>query len=341
MKHLAWIEILNHHGDVKTRQPVYAWPLNIGRGYHNDVILDDPYIAPGHLEIQPAELGGYQLNILGDAPALTINQQRDLHQSTQVSAEDIIHLGKTSFRIRPIDYVVTSEMPIPKRAWLRPALGLFLGISLILLEYALVRWLNYTFEQKPKMLIIDMLDMLPWWSGFTWIGFWAALSRVEVGHPHIIKHATIATLGFGSIYLITDIYGYIAFALDAELVSVLTNLVLLPFITGFIVYRHICLASRLNRRKVGLLVAAVMIFNVGITELKDNWRSEDDFAQMIYSRTVGSPAMVLTAGETPAKFIADTKELKAITDESVKDEAVKNGSVKREPIKDESVQEKP
>ncbi|MDD2776831.1 MAG: FHA domain-containing protein [Gallionella sp.] len=315
MKRLAWIEILNQHGDVTVRHPVYSWPVNIGRAYHNDVMLDDPYIAAGHLEIQPENEGGYQLNVLGGINAMTINRKRERHQSAKVSPEDIIHIGKTAFRIRPVDYNVSPDKPLPRKAMLRNALGLFVGISLVLFEYVISRWLNYDREEKLTILAVDMMDMIPWQFGLTWVGFWAIIGRIEVGRPHFIEHATLATLGAGVLMLIGDMSSYVAFALDSSLLSYLLHIAVVPFIFGLIIYRHLCLASRINHRMIGFLVAGVVILGVNISDLKDKWRYEDDLAQMTYSRTIGSPAMVLTPGQTPAEFIANTKKLKTIVDE--------------------------
>lgn len=315
MKRLAWIEILNQHGDVIVRHPIYAWPANIGRGYQNDVIIDDPYIAAGHLEVEPSDVEGYQLKLLGGINGMSLNRKRQLHQSVKASADDIIHIGKTQFRVRPVDYSVSPDKPMPKRAWLRNAIGLFIGLSLVLFEYALMRWLNYDKEEKITILIVDLIDTIPWQFGLMWIGFWSVIGRIEVGRTHLIEHATLASLGAGVLMLIGDLSSYISFALDSSLLSYLLHIAVIPLIFGSLIYRHICLVSRANRRKIGFLVAGLVILGVNISDLKDHWRYEDDLARMPYSRTVGSPAMVLTPGQTPAEFIADAKKLKAAVDE--------------------------
>ena len=54
MEPLAFVEIIDRHKDVLARHAVYRWPATIGRGYGADVIVDDPYIAPVHVTIEPA-----------------------------------------------------------------------------------------------------------------------------------------------------------------------------------------------------------------------------------------------------------------------------------------------
>ena len=46
-----WIEILDASGVVVSRQRVQSGVAAIGRGYENDVVIDDAYVAPAHLRI--------------------------------------------------------------------------------------------------------------------------------------------------------------------------------------------------------------------------------------------------------------------------------------------------
>ena len=45
------IEILDRFGKVKERHKVSEFPLKIGRSYKNDIIVDDNYVSPEHIEM--------------------------------------------------------------------------------------------------------------------------------------------------------------------------------------------------------------------------------------------------------------------------------------------------
>ena len=49
-------QILSRHRDVVARQRCEGAEIRIGRAYDNDVIVDDPYVAPRHLRIYPARM---------------------------------------------------------------------------------------------------------------------------------------------------------------------------------------------------------------------------------------------------------------------------------------------
>ncbi|HEY1226492.1 MAG TPA: FHA domain-containing protein, partial [Ramlibacter sp.] len=50
------IETLARNGDVLQRSRIDTLPIRIGRGYDNDLILDDDYVAASHalIELDPA-----------------------------------------------------------------------------------------------------------------------------------------------------------------------------------------------------------------------------------------------------------------------------------------------
>ena len=60
----ARIEVLERDGRVRQSQPVPAWPLAIGRAIDNDLVLDDPHVAPYHAVIEAGPGGAPRLRVL-------------------------------------------------------------------------------------------------------------------------------------------------------------------------------------------------------------------------------------------------------------------------------------
>lgn len=61
---LARIEVLDRDGRVRHALQVAAWPVNIGRAIDNDLVLDDPHVAPHHAVIEAGAGGSPQLRVL-------------------------------------------------------------------------------------------------------------------------------------------------------------------------------------------------------------------------------------------------------------------------------------
>ena len=52
MDEMIWVEILDRHRNVATRHRL-GDGASIGRAYDNDVIVDDPTVAPHHRHTAP------------------------------------------------------------------------------------------------------------------------------------------------------------------------------------------------------------------------------------------------------------------------------------------------
>ena len=52
-----WIEVLSRNGDVVARERIDTAEARVGRAFDNDVVVDDPHVAPHHLRIHRGEDG--------------------------------------------------------------------------------------------------------------------------------------------------------------------------------------------------------------------------------------------------------------------------------------------
>jgi Inner membrane component of T3SS, cytoplasmic domain len=314
MERLAWIEILDRHGDVSVRYPVHAWPLRVGRDYSSDIVLDDPYVAANHLEINRLDGGRYQLTELGSINGLTIDNLRGKQTDATVSANDVIRIGQTQLRVRPPDYAVAAEKLLPNNAWLRSWPGLILGFAVLLLAHMLTLWLEYNRDESYKILVEPLLNDIP--TLLLWAGFWALIGRVLSGRANFIAHAVIASMVVALIMLLNSLlFGYVDFAFNTGLMTNVLSGVTGTLIIGWLFYRHICLVSRVNRRRLGITITILMAGLFGIFYAIDEWTGDDDLASMAYSRTIGPPSMSLMHGKSTEEFIAGAGELKLKVDE--------------------------
>ena len=315
MERLAWIEVVDRHGDVTIRHPVYAWPVKLGRAYTNDIVLDDPYIAANHLEINSMADGRYQLNALGSANGLVTEALRGKRTDATVSANDVTRIGQTQFRIRPIDYVVSAEKLLSGTPWFRSWSALFVGVMVLLLSQLLERWMFYASDDIYTLLLSPLFESISLF--LLWAGFWALIGWVQSGRSNFIAHAVIASMCFG-LFLLLDgpLLRYVDFALNSNRVNSVLSFLLLPLFLGSAIYRHICLVSRVNRRKLGVTVVVLMVCLVGVINVPGKWIGKnDDLGSMAYLRTIGPPSMLLIHGISIDEFIIGASALKSKVEE--------------------------
>jgi len=51
MAAVMWIEVLSRDGEVVARERIEAPEARIGRAFDNDVVVNDPHVAPHHLRV--------------------------------------------------------------------------------------------------------------------------------------------------------------------------------------------------------------------------------------------------------------------------------------------------
>ncbi len=316
MQRLAWIEILDRHGDVAMRHPVYAWPLRMGRAYSSDIVLDDPYVAADHLEIDQAGDSAYQLKVVNSINAMTIGTLRGKQSHATVSADQTIRIGQTQFRIRPLDYAVSAEKPLPRNAWSRTWPALFGGLTILLLLDLLTLWLNYSRADGYNILLLPIVGTILML--FAWASVWALIGRVLSGRANFIAHTVIASLAVALLIFEGLLCGYVDFAFNTNLVSRILPEIVGPLVIGTLLYRHIGLVSRMSRRKTGMIVATLLACLIGFGIVTDKLTADEKIAEMFFSGTLGPPSMLLARGESVDAFIASADRLKSKVDEEGK-----------------------
>ena len=51
---VMWIEVMSRHGDVAARSRIDSPEARIGRAFDNDIVVNDPHVAPHHVGRRPA-----------------------------------------------------------------------------------------------------------------------------------------------------------------------------------------------------------------------------------------------------------------------------------------------
>ena len=83
---MIWIEILGRHRDVVARYRGDGAEVRIGRGYDNDVVIDDPYVAPHHLRVYRGDDGKLVAEDLGSADGLYADDARPRKRGSSSTA---------------------------------------------------------------------------------------------------------------------------------------------------------------------------------------------------------------------------------------------------------------
>jgi len=307
---------MGRHGEVAARHPIWRWPSRVGRGYEMDVILDDPFVAAGHLEIREGPNGGFEVEDLQSVNGMVILPSTEKRTSVEVRPEDVVRIGHTQLRIRPRSYAVAAERPILLTAAYRQPILFLIVVAVVVASFA---WDAYlTTSHRDEKAIMAILVVMAVAAGAVWIAVWSLVGRTVGGRANFSAHGFVACVGVLALQLWTMTVGYLAFGLDVGWLETL-GLAGAAALFAYIVYRHLRLASRAGRRMHATVAAVVSLVAFGGAAVLTNLTAAMDPAVQSHSQSLKAPLFIMVSGVTPAAFLEGADGLKQEVDAMASD----------------------
>ena len=251
---LMWVEVLSHHGDVATRIPIASDEARIGRAFDNDVVVDDPHIAPHHVRIYRGDDGELVAEDVGTLNGLYAEHGGQRVKTLPLAKDPGLRIGRTTLRVRDARRPVAPEKLLtPPRAHARWAglLGAVLMLILLVLQ-----WLNLTTQPNANAVLLPLLGFVTVLA--LWTAAWSVLSRIFLGQAQFALMLRIAVTACIALVIWDQVAEYTSFSLawrDAAEYSGLGAWALL----GAACYGHLhAIGPRHMRAAMGLVIALVV-----------------------------------------------------------------------------------
>jgi hypothetical protein len=207
---MIWVEILSRHRDVMARFRSAGPEVRIGRGYDNDVVVDDPYVAAQHLRVFRDEAGQLVAEDLGSVNGTFLDGGRRRQARLIVDGSRTIRIGQTYVRVREISHAVEPERVARPDRGILPMLGAAALGAVTLGIYMLKVWLTQTGEPRVSTYLTPSLTIIA--TILAWAGLWALLSRIFSGHSRFLRNLLIVLTGAFVLSLYNELAQILAFA---------------------------------------------------------------------------------------------------------------------------------
>lgn len=298
MDEVTYVEVLGRHGEVVARHAAHRLPVKIGRAYGNDVILDDPYVAPYHAAVERSPAGDLELVDAGSRNGLFRVGDRAPLTRDRVDPDARYRVGRTELRIRASSHAVSPELPDHGgRGWRQAAIPVAAvlasaGMSL------LYSW-STTYEQSDlaKLVLPPVLLVL---ALLLWAGAWSLAGRLLIGAWRLAGHLTAAALVVLAYFFVNN-WDYLQFALSWSWL-LYPGLVVLGAFVAWGLWRHLSLVIRNPGRGVAVAAVAVTAVSLGSFVLYSLTDREDELTRMAYLKAVKPPVVRLVSGREPGEF---------------------------------------
>lgn len=209
---LMWIEVLGRDHGVAERHrfdDIPRWPVRIGRAPDNDVVLDDPHVAPHHAEVRMEADGRLSISDLGSVNGLRVEGSRERFTRLACAGHPVFILGRTRLRVRDGREPVAAELPLEANTQGNARMAVFglglLGISLLDLW---LEWISTTPVNHFLYPILAYAAVLT-----AWTATWSVLTRIFTGHTRFVQHLTIAFAAVLAYKVFGELQSWLAYAL--------------------------------------------------------------------------------------------------------------------------------
>jgi pSer/pThr/pTyr-binding forkhead associated (FHA) protein len=324
---MIWVEVLSRHHDVVARFRC-GDEARIGRAYDNDVVLDDPYVAPHHVRIARDESGALQAEDLGSVNGLHVADSDARVTTVALDGQRILRVGRTLLRVRAPEFAVPPErkaVPVA-RTW--PMIAVLsvvvIGLSLLTL------WLNETREMQPSRYFLPVLGVvlvvLVWTTG------WTVLSRIFTGIAHFDRHLLIALGGLLAFFLFDELSDYGAFAFSSR------GLADYAYVGNWILFAALCFVHlrAMGPRRAAVKGGAVAALAVAAIAAQTLSRSDDSslVGQQSYLEGLKPPMFRLKRAQSLDGFFGETQRIKDALDKARLEPPTSRGWFDNEPDSD-------
>jgi hypothetical protein len=272
------LEVLDTRaGAVRTRLRLDALPLTIGRGYANDLILDDPYVDARHARITRDEEGRLRVEDLGSLNGLAAEGGPARAAWVEAGAGTEVRLGRTTLRFRDPEEPVPPALPdaaegaepAPAR-WLATPAGRLAVSGAALAAVAVYTWLGSYQRSSASEVFAGVLafGML----GALWAGIWAIAGRVVVHRFHFLGHFAVASAVVLAILAWVALGEWVSFLFPDNPVSSVAEIGVGLALVAALVAGHLGLASALprgHRWRAGVATSGFLLAVGGLAALTD------------------------------------------------------------------------
>jgi len=307
---MIWVEILSRHRDIAARVRIAGPEARIGRGYDNDVIVDDPYVAVRHLRVFRDEAGQLVAEDMGSVNGTFLDRGRSRLARIIVDGDKPIRIGQTYLRVRGVNYAVERERPARPERWMLPILaaaalgGMTLGISLLKV------WFSQTSESRVSSYLMPSLVLIA--TVLAWAGLWALLSRVFSGQSRFLRNLMIVLVGAFAITLYNELAQIFAFAWTWP-VGVTYQYVSIWSIIAAMCFFHLREVGRVRLWLKGAIVTTVLAILIAVQALQQS-EAFFDSGRQITTRLLMPPSFRAVPSRDEAAFFGEIADLKAKLD---------------------------
>lgn len=289
--------------------------LRLGRGFANEIVLDDPFVAAEQLRFVRGD-AGWQVEILDRTNAVLLNGEAVTDDVCAIRSGDHLTVGRTDLAVYAEDHAVEPPRRLVFSSWLAthrigPVLALGTLVLFCVLDAALeygfqstdLEWRKYAFSAFFSAVFVG-----------GWAALWAIVGRALRHQPHYFVHLLVSSwvmLGTTCLLPLAAVAAFTSNRAEVGEVAVyVVAVVSLSVLLGF----NLFFAT--NLRHTARVALGVSVLLAGLHYVSNSYEEDEFQARAYYPRTVLPPFLHVTGEKSIEDFIAGVKAPPAEAEET-------------------------
>jgi len=322
MEPLIVAEVLEKSGRVHERFRATRFPVTLGRGYGNDIILDDDFVSAEHARIELDEEGKPTLVDLNSENGSYQLPALEKISRVQLGADTLIRLGHTLIRLRTPDHAVSKtrhdSLGVNRISrWLANGPGAAIALSVVVVLTLIDSYQSSAQVIRPEQLLLHALPVvlaIP-----VWAGVWALASRGFAHHTFYLAHLAIASLGVMGFFVLDTVAEYYAFAFGAELSADLIFEGAAGLVAAAMLYGHLRFATLLTPRAIATASVLVATSLVGLSAFTGHVEGLEFSDDLPYPGELKPALFKVAKSRSPADFTNAARDVTEALDSGALD----------------------
>lgn len=243
------IEEVNRLGHVTGRHNYDHFPVTIGRGYQNNLILDDPYVSVEHVIISETE-NGWLVEDKQSENGVKYRLHSTQSQANHLNSGDEIIIGRTRLRLVSPWHPVAKTHLLPTKASFSKVLSQpFVAASVVLITILLLFFdyqLTVPIKTGADKLIANMFPTFIF--ALTWAGIWAFVGRVIIHRASFLPHFIAALMVFIISMLTAIMSEYLIFNMNSKSLATIIEFTIIGFTIAGLLFINLSNSTNLNKK---------------------------------------------------------------------------------------------
>lgn len=304
------IEEVNRLGHVTGRHSYNEFPVTVGRGYQNSLIIDDPYISAEHLLINETE-NGWQVEDRQSENGVKYRLHSAHSQDNQLNSGDEVIIGRTRLRlVSPLHPVAKTHL-LPTRASVSKLLAnpaavvmiIIFTIGFLLVDYKL----SIPVKTGTEKLIASMFPTFLF--ALVWAGIWAFVGRVMIHRASFLPHFVAALLVFLVSMLAAIVSEYLTFNLNDKTFSTVIEFFVIGFTIAGLLYVNLTNSTNLSRKSI-LITSHCVAWSMLLMGLFMQYVNKPEFSHAPeYASQLKPPFAKVTTSTSLDEFIQQSERV--------------------------------